>query len=368
MGFDQRHYVPVLKAKGGELRALKEAAEPVRASFTPLLEVTDVPQKYLEGEEDPVPSKSVDAHIESVAESIAKNCGTSRSVFIDGFYIEELATLDDGREPIGAVLDYLREADVQAVPVTGMDRLKEYNQAIKDAVEQDERGVCLRLQERDLESDELDRQLATVLKGLGLTPKKVDLLLDYGPTVPPKSALVPFLNAFPNVKEWRSFTLAASSFPTDMREVSQYTTVELDRDEWTAWTFLRSRADKLVRVPTFGDYAINHPEVSDVDPRTMRMSANIRYTWTTTFVIAKGEAAPRKKDKDKKAPFAEQYPLLAKSIMEHRAWSGPKFSWGDGYIAKCANKECVGGPREWRAVGTSHHFAFVSKQLANLPA
>ncbi len=227
--------------------------------------------------------------------------------------------------------------------------------------------MCLRLQEPDLASDTLDKQIAATLNGLDLSPKHVDLVLDYGPVVPPRSSLVPVLNAIPRVKEWRSFTLAASSFPVNMAGVAKYATVELDREEWTNWTFLRSRSDKLLRMPTFGDYAINYPEPSDVDPREMRMSANIRYTWTTTFVIAKGEAAPRKKDKEPGAALSAQYPLLAQQIIEHKAWCGPTFSWGDSFIQKCANRECVGGPREWRAVGTSHHFAFVVKQQANLP-
>jgi hypothetical protein len=29
--------------------------------------------------------------------------------------------------------------------------------------------------------------------------------------------------------------------------------------------------------------------------------------------------------------------------------------------------QCVGGGREWRAVGTSHHLVYVVKQIANLP-
>jgi hypothetical protein len=367
MGFDQKHYVPILKAKAGELRALKEATDSVRATFTPVLEVMDVPPRYIEGADEPIPSKSVEAHVVDVSKSIAKACGTGRNVFIDGFYIEELAALGDGREPIGGVLDELREADVKAIPVTGLDRFKEYNEAVKQAVEQDERGVCLRLQEPDLASDTLDKQISAVLNGLDLSRSTVDLGAGLRPRDPPKSSLVPMLNAIPRVKEWRSFTLAASSFPVNMAGVAKYATVELDREEWTNWTFLRSRSDKLLRVPTFGDYAINHPTPSDIDPREMRMSANIRYTWTTTFLIAKGEATPRKRDAEKKAAPAEQYPLLAQTIIDHKAWCGPKFSWGDSFIQKCANRECVGGPREWRAVGTSHHFAFVAKQLTNLP-
>ncbi|MBX3360207.1 MAG: beta family protein [Phycisphaeraceae bacterium] len=367
MGFDQKHYVPILKAKAGELRALKEASDTVRRSITPVLEVTGVPSKYIEGSDDPMPSKSDDAHIKTVAQNIAKNWGAERPVFIDGFYIEDMATLPDGREPISAVLDYLRDESIKAVPVTGIDRYAEYTAAIAAAAEKDGCGLCLRLQEEDLASDDLAGQLKAALDHLNVKVGKVDLLVDYGPQVPPRSTIIPLINSIPQIKEWRSFTLAASKFPVDMSEVSQYSTVELPREEWENWTHLRARDDKLARVPTFSDYAINYPDPSDIDPRKMRMSANIRYTWTTSYVIAKGEAMPRKKDKDKKAPPAEQYPMLAQAIINHKAWCGPLFSWGDAYIQKCANKACVGGGTEWRAVGTSHHLAFAVQQIASFP-
>jgi hypothetical protein len=225
----------------------------------------------------------------------------------------------------------------------------------------------MRLQESDLASDDLGKQLTAALKFFGLPANNVDLVVDYGQVVVPRSTIVPLINTIPDLKEWRTFTLSACAFPIDMSGVAQYSTVELPRDEWTNWTHIRSREDKIDRMPTFGDYAINHPEPSEIDPRKMRMSGNIRYTSTLTYVVAKREAFPRKKDKDKKADRAEQYPQLAEAIMSHKAWCGPNFSWGDAYIKKCANKECVSGGTEWRAVGTSHHLAFVAKQLASLP-
>src|SRR4051812_38754795 len=45
MAFDHKFYVPILKAKAGELKALKEAAPDVRAGCAPLLEITDVAPK-----------------------------------------------------------------------------------------------------------------------------------------------------------------------------------------------------------------------------------------------------------------------------------------------------------------------------------
>lgn len=366
MGFDQKHYVPILKAKGGELRALKEASTTVRRSLTPLLEAPDVSTKP--GEDDPVPTKSDEAHVLKVAKEIGKCWGSDRRVFIDGFYIEQKPKLADGREPAGALLDHLRDEGVRTIPVTGLDRVGDYDAAIKAAIDKDERGVCIRLWEPDLESDDLENQLASLVKFLGVKADAADLLIDFGPKVPPRSTIIPLVNAIPKLTEWRSLTLASSSFPSDMSEVAQFTTVELDREEWTNWTHTRSRAPKLMRMPTFSDYGINHPVLPKVDPWMMRASANIRYTSNTTYLIAKGEALPRAKDKVQRESAKEQYPKLAKMIIKHPAWCGPEFSWGDGYIQDCANKECVGGGREWRAVGTSHHLAFVVQQLASLPS
>ncbi len=331
MPFDHKHYVPIHKAKAGELRALKEASPDVRSGFTPVLEIMDVAPRWVEGEDEPIPSKSVEAHVKTVADNIAKALGPDKRFFADGVYIEETAALEDGREPMGALMDHFRAVKLKVVPVTGLDRVREYNVAVKGAIEKDGRGLCLRLQESDLESDELDKQLATTMTYFGINPNKVDLLIDYGPVITPRSTIVPLVGALPALADWRTVTIAACSFPVDMSQVAQYSTVELSRDEWTNWTYLRSRAEKIKRLPTFGDYTINHPEPSEIDPRAMRMSANIRYTWTTSYVVAKGEALPR------------------------------------DYIQNCANKECVGAGREWRAVGASHHIAFVVKQLASLP-
>lgn len=367
MGFDQKHYVPILKAKLGEMRAIKEAHPTVRSAITPVLEVQDIPPNWIEGQDEPVPSKSIDAHVAAVSESLVKYWGTERRVFIDGVGIEPADNLEDGREPMTALLDMLRKGGVKTIPVCGLDRVAEYNIAVRDAAESDGRGVCLRLREFDLESEDLDEQVKSLLTFLKLPAKKIDLLVDFGANVPPKATLVPVINALPDLSEWRSFTLSSCAFPPDMTNVAQFTTEELSREDWLNWTHARSRIDKLKRMPTYSDYGINYPSVGELDPRQMRMSANIRYTSSMTFAVAKGQALPRKKDKEPKKPAAVQYPALAQTIMSHQAWCGPQFSWGDAFIKKCANGQCIGNGTDWRAVGTSHHLAYVAQQIASLP-
>ncbi len=256
------------------------------------------------------------------------------------------------------------------VPVIGLDRVKEYGQAVREAVSNDKRGCCLRLVESDLEAlADLEAQVESLLDFIRVDASQVDLLVDFGPTVPSRSALAYQINALPFLKKWRSLTVASSSFPLNMAEVAQNSIVEFERREWTAWTFLRSKRKTLVRMPTFGDYAINHPGLVEIDPRIMRMSPNIRYTAELNYVVAKGEAYSRKKDRTKKSGVAasDQYPKLAKMIMNHASWAGKKFSWGDTFIEACSRRACVGSPTNWRAVGTSHHIACVVRQIASLP-
>jgi len=368
--FDHLHYVPILKGKQGELDAIKETSPEVRDAFTPLLEVPAIPLKYLEGEYVPIPAKSIDDHVNRVAENFAKALGPKHPAFIDGQRIEEEEALDDGSEPVTEVFNVLRKNMVKFIPTIGLDRVAEYAEAVKAAIKEDGRGCCLRLIESDLEAlADLEDQIKSLLKFLGVNPPEVDLIVDFEADVPARAAFVYQVNGLPMLNKWRTVTVASSSFPENMERVAQNSLVELERSEWLAWLFLRSNKEKLARIPSFDDYAINHPVLSEIDPRIMRMSPNIRYTAAVNYVIAKGEALPRKTDRQKKAAAApsDQYPKLAGRIMKHPSWTGKKFSWGDAFIEDCSQKKRVGNATNWRAVGTSHHIAFAVRQLANLP-
>jgi len=253
-----------------------------------------------------------------------------------------------------------------------LDRVAEYTAAVADAIKVDGNGCCLRLTNVDLDvpPNQLIKLIDSLLEELGISPSKVDLLVDYGPEVPAKSALLYQLNALPYLTDWRNLVVASSSFPTDMSAVAPDSLVEFERKEWSAWSYLRANNESVKRMPIYGDYGINHPVLSEIDPRVMRLSPNIRYTSTLNYVVAKGKAYPRKNDKTKKAntKAADQLPKLAKLITSHKSWRTGKFSWGDAFIEACSNKECVGNATDWRAVGTSHHIASVVHQLSSLPA
>jgi Beta protein len=376
MGFDQSHYVPIVKGKQGELAALSKTDTTLMKHFTPLLEIPPIPPKYVEGQEEPIQSKSIDAHVEYVGEKFGTALVDLPSVLVDGLYIETEDELSNGASPVSAIFEILRERKIKFIPTVGIDRVEDYVESVKAAVETDKRGCCIRLLESDLEGMvELAPQVESLLKVLDVKPKDIDLLLDFGPRVPSKAALPYQIDALPRVKEWRTLTVAASSFPVDMSGVPQNSIAEPEREEWLGWLYLRSRQKSILRMPTYGDYTINHPVLTEIDPRIINMSPNIRYTGNSSYVLAKGQAIPRKKKKPtkeeeearKKLLPSEQYPKLSAKIKNHPSWKGKSFSWGDKFIDDCSRRDCVGSATDWRAVGTCHHIAVVVQQLANLP-
>jgi len=73
MGFDHSHYVPILKGKQGELNALQSTDPKLLTKVTPLVEIPPIPPAWPEGEnQKPVPGKTIDEHIKSVAKAFTK--------------------------------------------------------------------------------------------------------------------------------------------------------------------------------------------------------------------------------------------------------------------------------------------------------
>jgi hypothetical protein len=108
----------------------------------------------------------------------------------------------------------------------------------------------------------------------------------------------------------------------------------------------------------FGDYAISHPVQKELDPRTMRMSASIRYTTQENWLVVKG--------RNVRQYGFDQYFELCKTLVKRPEFSGKDYSWGDNYIADCAaGRTGPGNATTWRKVGTNHHLTVVEQEIAS---
>ena len=134
----------------------------------------------------------------------------------------------------------------------------------------------------------------------------------------------------------------------------------IPRNEWILYKNLSEQAASYhLRQPSFGDYAINHPQVPDIDMRLVRPSANIRYAIDDAWFIVKG---PNVRDNG-----LQQFRTLCNQIVSSDYYIDRNFSAGDEYIAECADGHAkTGNLTTWRWVGTNHHVQKVIADLATL--
>jgi hypothetical protein len=262
------------------------------------------------------------------------------------------------------IFDDLREEGCHAVPVTGLGRTSRYQEAVRATVARDQHGLCLRIGLAEAARPEAPRAVAAVLENAGVEAADCDLVLDLGaPNFQPvdgfSRAIEAVLRGFPKLCGGRTFTLLGTSFPATMAEVRESPT-RVPRLEWTLYKSLIGRLSAAsLRLPAFGDYGINHPDLLTVDMRLVKPTGTIRYTVDDAWFIVKG---PNVRDYG-----YGQYRNHCKTVIGSGEYAGKAFSAGDRYIWDCARGAAsTGNLTTWRRVGTSHHLEKVGQDLSNL--
>jgi hypothetical protein len=263
------------------------------------------------------------------------------------------------------VFDEIRARKLNVIPVTGLNRDVAYQEAVADAEDQDRRGICLRITTEDFEeSDNIEGELSELLAKLQVTASETDLILDLGEIPATRTTFVvlatkSILRGLPFVMDWRTLTLAASAFPPSLSRLASAEVTTAQRGEWIVWEALSKTRTTVPRLPTFGDYAVSHAEFMEMDLAIERAHIDLRYTTDRSWLILKG--------RDVKRHGNHQFNDLCKILVSRSEYSGPTFSWGDAYVQACAaNAASAVDAATWRMVGTTHHLAFVTGQLAGL--
>jgi hypothetical protein len=276
-------------------------------------------------------------------------------------HLDRSATTDEGRQPLAFLLGQANEQSLLVVPVLGLDRPDSYIESAKAG--HAGHGVCLRLLSGELARPGVAAAIDAMVARLELLPSDVDILIDLREL---NAESVDFniigalgvLMMVPRANEWRSVTLAGSTFPADLSGVSPSSEETFPRAEWTMWKALAARSG-LPLLPTFGDYAIEHPDPrAGIDPRLLRISAQLRYTTEDAWLILK--------ERNIRDFGSEQFIEICRRLVRRQEFRGADFSWGDSYIAERADGRDArpGNPRVWRKVGTNHHMATVIDQIA----
>jgi hypothetical protein len=357
MSFSHCHYVPCLRWKQGEYKAVSLLSTFAQELITPLIEVAEKGYDFETGTD----KKSIDEHLAPIAKRVRANWG-QKPCFVDLNLIPTNERMKGAIHPVKYILEQLNAQGCSAIPVTGLDRDSPYQQAVKQSASKDKRGICVRVSIEEAAKPTLKSSLHTLL-GKEIPVKESDLILDLGaPNFVPLDGFVMLIESIirqlPNLPEWRTFTVIGSSFPANMGEIKSSPAV-IPRNEWLLYKRLvpALRKSKL-RIPSFGDYAINHPDVLQKDMRLLKPSGTIRYAVDDAWMITKG---PNVRDNG-----YGQYVGHCKKVIASSQFLGPTFSEGDKYIYDCASGNAsTGNLSTWRWVGTNHHLEKVARDVAS---
>jgi hypothetical protein len=355
--FESQTYVPVLKGKDAEFKALRDIAPAVKERILPLIEV--MPEGFSDAKNGT--RRSVDTHLAKTHARIVKCWGTTAPLFVD-FLIERGRVV--GQKTVARrVFDDLRADGVKFIPVTTLDAPLTYQDEVRTALQHTGQGACVRVGYRDFDPRTLPARFEDLRKFLGVGYASMDVVIDLREVtddqVPPMVlAARAVLASLPGLEELRSVTLAGSSFPKHLGGCKPDSLNTMPRAEWRLWNEVASTSGGK-RIPMYGDYAIANPEYTEFDPKTMRVSAQMRYTADTEYIVAKGRAlgfgAP------------DQTVTLCGWIVARKEFRGARFSPGDDYIAKRAARAATpGNPSTWRWAGTTHHLTFAQQQVATV--
>jgi len=351
MTFGPDHYVPVLKVKRGERKALQRISPIHQSRITPLLEIVE--RK---------PPKTLSAHLDTAFTNLAETIRPYSRCFLDA---REIAA--EGQAGAVDVFQRASNAGIVFTPVTGISRTADVVPALAHRAN----GRALRLTRAEFEQGGLTRRINDFLSAHGLMPEQLDLIIDLGGVedliVEGIEALTDaFMAEVPDHQRWHTFTVSACAFPKSMGGVQRNSHAFVERADWVAWkNYLYGRRNGLQRLPTFSDCAIQRPEgVENFDPIRMQVSAAIRYTLEETWLLIKGQSTRSSRP-------GEQFTALARNLVHGSLRSS---FYGSGHCNGCELMKAaadgasgLGSAEAWRQLGTIHHISVVTQGLAALP-
>jgi hypothetical protein len=343
-------YVPILKARMGEFLALGKAGPNVIGAIRPLLEVMRGASGSLYGSVIDFGDRLMAAAPKGMI--FAVDCRYLRSA---------RSEIDDG--PLSLVASDTHDRGICMLPVFSPGGDQDPGD-VRRAAALHQAGGCLRLGPQYLTQavgDDRGDLVPQLLDATGLAPAEVDLVIDLGEVCTHAAreraarlghAALPWARRH----SWRSVTVAAGAFPSNIGDLPLGTSTAVPRWDAVLWSALAAPGIGQEGIG-YGDYAVSNPRL--LDGRSPL--PNLRYASKRHWHVYRYP-------KTATGAFSTFHDLC-QAVISSGHWPelGGEFSWGDQQIEDTARRH--GGPGNatlWRAFGTSHHLAVVVDRLERI--
>jgi hypothetical protein len=357
-------YVPVIKGKPNDLKAIEKVAASTRYAIKPLIEITPVNRK----------KESADDHIARFADLLERRA-LSGDLFIDLYGLLPEENVASGENATIAGFKLLKSKGIVATPVYGFERNDEIWSDLEKLVSASGTGFCFRISIDDLDdlAEDTWSQIIERTVQLKLSPSKVDIIIDLryigetqesGKSVGTlvnelKELVVDFLSYNPRASTYRSITVCGSSALKTVSQIPKDEVGEITRVELHLWSALYQELSGCIPL-SFGDYGVIHPDFADFG-QNKNANAKIRYTVADKIVYFRGHGLYR--------PIKDfgQYRTIAQKICSDNRYRGRHASFGDDYIYKCANSNGVSGNLGPLVLADmNHHVTYTANQVQRL--
>lgn len=353
---DHRTYVPVLKWKMGEYQALSRLSANIKARVIPLLEI--LPSGY--DFETKQAKKTPAEQLKDFGKKLYSKW-EDRRCLLDLRYFASNTRLST-QHYVDHVFTQTSTAGCCATPVATLKSDAAFLKALSKIDSGSQNGIAIRLFGADFDDPGLTGKIQKIHEQTGIGWGETDVIIDLcSPIFVPKAAfrgaVFTMFAAIPHLNKSRSVVVIATSYPKSLaeyREKEQF----IPRLEWTAYKAFVESLESGSRVPTFGDYAVAHPDPVEFDMRFVTPFAKLRYTIDDYWYLAVGRAV--------RSEGFEQYREMCRALIKKPFFDGPDFSEGDSYIEQCAKGKCpTGNLSTWVWVATNRHITKSVADLAN---
>jgi hypothetical protein len=349
-------YMPQLKWKAGEVRALASTPSKLAERMVPLFKI--VPG----GGFDPIEKRNLSTveNIKLFGRRITQAWGR-RLAFVDAELIDgERHSNGLQTHPLTELLERARLEGANVAPVVSVGASVSYAQAVRTfCVSHPGSPLCLRVRLQDLEEIASLDELGGILEAFGSTPARTILLIDGGPIHVTEPAAFTHLLAghvgrLAPAGAWLRVFWSSTTFP-DKPKLKAGETGRFTRSDWILYQAILASREEFATLPLYSDYALEYP--GQYEPLKVAPTAHFRYSTERDYLIFKGHTT--RKPHGYQAIFA-----VARSLLSSDDFQGAAFSAGDAYISALAIPGARSGNASiWRWASTDHHFRMIHSSL-----